>query len=181
MTLGIETMDLLVEKARPADAAAILEYLKKVGAETDNLNFGGEGLPVSVEAEAEFIAGLADSHDGIMLVARADGEIVGDASLSRQPRRMGHRGALGISVLKQFWGQGVGTRLLSGIVKFAKENGFEIIELQVRSDNERAICLYKKFGFVRLCTYPDYLRVDAKPAACDFMYLRLNGSGNLET
>ena len=32
--------DFIIENARPEDAAAILEYLKIVGGETDNLNMG---------------------------------------------------------------------------------------------------------------------------------------------
>lgn len=36
-------MSIMIDKATPADAAAIIEYLKQVGAETDNLTFGAEG------------------------------------------------------------------------------------------------------------------------------------------
>ena len=33
-----------IERARPEDAAALLEYLKIIGGETDNLSFGPEGV-----------------------------------------------------------------------------------------------------------------------------------------
>ena len=36
-------MSIIIERARPKDAAEILEYLKKIGGETDNLSFGKEG------------------------------------------------------------------------------------------------------------------------------------------
>ena len=36
-------MGIIIEKATSADAPAILEYLKKIGEETDNLSFGAEG------------------------------------------------------------------------------------------------------------------------------------------
>ena len=32
-------MDLIIEKAKPADAEAILEFTRIVGAETDNLSY----------------------------------------------------------------------------------------------------------------------------------------------
>lgn len=166
-------MDIAIERARPSDAQELLEYLKQIGGETDNLTFGREGLPFTVDEEAAFIAGLENSADGIMLVARDHDRIVGNASLSRQPRRMGHRGELGISVLQEQWGRGIGSLLLSRIVSFAKDNDIEIIDLQVRSDNKRAVCLYKKFGFVKLCTHPDFHRVDGQPVAFDLMYLEL--------
>ena len=38
-------MGIIIEKATPSDAAMLLEYLKKVGGETDNLTFGPEGMP----------------------------------------------------------------------------------------------------------------------------------------
>ncbi len=51
-------MDVSIKKAAPSDAAMLLEYLKQVGGETDNLTFGLEGMPFSVEAEAEFISSI---------------------------------------------------------------------------------------------------------------------------
>lgn len=166
-------MRITIEKATPADAAAMIEYLKQVGGETDNLTFGAEGLPVTVEAEAEYIAQLLDSHDSIILVAKDGGEIIGDASLSRLPRRMGHRGDFGISVVKEYWNRGVGGQLLSRIIAFARENAFEMIDLQVRSDNHPAIHLYEKFGFEKLFTYPGFFKIDGQLIDFDYMCLRL--------
>ena len=34
-----------IERARPEEAAALLEFLKIVGGETDNLSFGADGVP----------------------------------------------------------------------------------------------------------------------------------------
>ena len=85
-------MRITIEKATPADAAALLAFLKQVGGETENLTFGGEGLPFTVEAEAQYLASMENSRDDVMLLAKINGEIVGNASLSRMPRRMRHRG-----------------------------------------------------------------------------------------
>lgn len=166
-------MCITIEKATPADAAAILEYLKQVGGETDNLTFGPEGLSISVESEAAYITQLENSPDGIMLVAKEHGKIIGNASLSRLPRRMSHRGDLGISVVKEHWNKGIGSQLLCKIMDFAKENSFEIIDLQVRSDNSQAIHLYEKYGFQKLCTYPAFFKIDSQVVDFDFMYLPL--------
>jgi putative acetyltransferase len=53
-----------------------------------------------------------------------------------------------MSVHDDFQGQGVGTELMAAMVDFA-ENWLNIrrIELQVYTDNEPGIALYKKFGF----------------------------------
>ena len=44
-------MSFSVERARPEDAAALIEFLRVVGGESDNLTFGAEGIPVTVEEE----------------------------------------------------------------------------------------------------------------------------------
>ena len=137
-------MSIRIEKAIPSDAAKLLKYLKQVGGETDNLTFGPEGMPFSVEAEAEFISSMENSIDNIMLLAKCDDKIVGCASLNRLPRRMKHRGDFAISVAKDYWNNGIGSQLLSNIIAFAKGNNFEIIDLQVRSDNKSAIHFYEK-------------------------------------
>lgn len=46
--------DYIIENARPEDAAAILEYLKIVGGETDNLNMGAEGIPLPWKLKKRF-------------------------------------------------------------------------------------------------------------------------------
>ena len=44
---------IIIKEAAPEDALARIEYSKKIGAETDNLSFGAEGFPISVDGEAE--------------------------------------------------------------------------------------------------------------------------------
>jgi putative acetyltransferase len=53
-----------------------------------------------------------------------------------------------MSVHDDFQGQGIGTELMTAMVDLA-ENWLNIrrIELQVYTDNEPGIALYKKFGF----------------------------------
>ena len=166
-------MNIIIKKAAVSDAAAILEFLKTVGSETDNLSFGAEGLPFSVEDEEKFILSLESSSDGILLVAKDGDRIVGDASLNRFPRRMSHRGELGVSVIKEYWNQGIGGRLIAEIIKFARENSFEIIDLEVRSDNVGAIHLYEKMGFKKIGSHPSFAKIDGQYVSYDYMCLEL--------
>ena len=48
---------ITIREALAEDASQLIEYMKTVGAETENLSFGGEGLPVSIEQEAAFLGG----------------------------------------------------------------------------------------------------------------------------
>ena len=166
-------MDIRIKKATPSDAAMLLEYLKQVGGESDNLTFGSEGMPFSVEAEAEFISSMENSIDNIMLLAKSDDKIVGCASLNRLPRRMKHRGDFAISVAKDYWNKGMGSQLLNNIIAFAKENKFEIIDLQVRSDNKSAIYLYEKYGFKKIGEHPAFFKISGENIKFEYMYLLL--------
>ena len=167
-------MDIRMEKAAPSDAAMLLEYLKQVGGETNNLTFGSEGMPFSVEAEAEFISGMENSTDNVMFLAKSDEKIVGCASLNRLPRRMKHRGDFAISVAKDYWNRGIGSQLLENIIAFARENDFEIIDLQVRSDNKSAIHLYEKYGFKKIGEHSAFFKIGDENISFDIMCLELN-------
>lgn len=164
----------IIQKASAEDAGAILEYLKEIGGETDNLTFGAEGLPFTVEEEAAHIAGIEHSEDEIMLVAKMDGKVVGDASLSRLPRRMKHRGELGISVLKKYWNKGIGSQLMKMLLNWAKEKGFEVIDLEVRSDNLAAIHLYEKYGFQKIGSHPAFFKMENEYISFDYMILKID-------
>lgn len=167
-------MSIRIEKAIPSDAEKLLKYLKQVGGETDNLTFGPEGMPFSVEAEAEFISSMENSIDNIMLLAKSNDKIVGCASLNRLPRRMKHRGDFAISVAKDYWNKGIGSQLLNNIIAFAKENDFEVIDLQVRGDNKSAIHLYEKHGFEKIGEHPAFFKIDDENISFYIMCLELN-------
>ena len=91
-----------IERAREEDAEALLEYLKIVGGETDNLSFGAEGVPVDLETEKSCLRSQYESVDNVQYLAKVNGEIIGTASMNRKSNRMGHRGVFGIS-LKKAW------------------------------------------------------------------------------
>jgi RimJ/RimL family protein N-acetyltransferase len=71
--------------------------------------------------------------------------VVAIASLQRPV--YAHSGGLGMGVLLDYRGQGVGSALLAAAINKAKSLGLTRIELTVRENNKAAIALYKKFGF----------------------------------
>lgn len=170
-------MDLVIEKARPEDAAELLNLLNTVGGETDNLTFGAEGVPVSVEEEAAFLTSLEHSTSSVMFVAKKDGRIVGNASFNGMTReRLKHRGEFGISVSKSEWGHGVGSKLLEAVIDFARNTAHaEIISLEVRQDNVRAIRLYEKYGFEKIGSFPGFFKINGEYIDFDLMNLYLKG------
>ena len=45
------------------------------------------------------------------------------------------------------------------LIQYAKDNGIELIYLEVRKDNAAAIHLYEKFGFRQTGTLPAYFKI----------------------
>jgi RimJ/RimL family protein N-acetyltransferase len=93
-----------------------------------------------------------------------DGEnVVGwcDVSPSKNPR-LCHRGGLGMGLLPDFRGQGLGSRLMTAVFEHSKKIGLEKIELQVYTSNLPAIALYKKFGFEPEGLIRKYRKLDGK-------------------
>ena len=169
----MEHTNFEIVRAQAEDAAALLDYLKIIGGETDNLSFGAEGVPLSLEAEQDYLRSQYGSADNAQYFAKVGGEIIGTASLNRRSNRMSHRGVFGISLKKAWWGCGAAPALMDAILAFARENGFEQLNLEVRSSNARAIHLYEKYGFRKLCTFPGFFKVNGQYIDFDLMILPL--------
>ena len=84
----------------------------------------------------------------IRMIALDDASVVGWCDIE-VPEREGfcHIGRLGMGILKDFRGQGLGRVLLEKTLAIAKEQNLERIELEVYASNVSAIGLYKTFGF----------------------------------
>lgn len=165
-------MSLSIEKLKPNDAEEMLNYIKLVGGESNNLSFGPEGLPFSVEEEQKYIQSVLDSKNSVMLVAKEDKKIIGSCNISGLSGRFSHRGELGITVAKAYWNKGIGSALLKTALELAKsELGLEVISLSVRSDNASAIHLYQKYGFQYVGTYEKFFKHEKDYFSADFMNL----------
>lgn len=171
-----EDSAVIIRRARAEDGAAMLDHLRRIGSETDNLTFGGEGLPFTVSQEEDWLRSLERSERSACFVAELDGKIVGDASFTTGDReRLRHRGDLSISVLREHWGKGIGRKLLEEVIRFARETAkAEIIHLEVRSDNSRAIRLYEACGFQKIGQFPGFLKIDGEWVDADLMNLYLD-------
>ena len=63
--------ELTIRPAHSEDAAAILAYLRQIGAESDNLTFGPEGLPITEEQESSGLSPQPVSRASVITPARA--------------------------------------------------------------------------------------------------------------
>lgn len=98
-------------------------------------------------AEDFVTANIRKNH--AQFVALADGKVIGWCDiLPHDMSGFDHTGALGMGLLPQWRGRGVGRTLLRTTLQKAVNNGLTRIELDVYTSNLKAIALYRKFGFV---------------------------------
>jgi putative acetyltransferase len=136
-------MTVEIRRAEPSDARAIKQIYECKNAYSSTLQLPHPSLTLWEKR-------TMDVPDNVFVyVALVDGEIVGNLGFEvcTSPRRR-HVASLGMGVKDDVQGRGVGSALLATVIDLA-DNWLNLkrIELTVYSDNDRAINLYKKFGF----------------------------------
>ena len=118
----------------------------------------------SFELWQERLAALPDGS--FSLVACRDEEVLGQLGIETRdnPRRR-HAATLGMAVKSSARRQGVGSALLRAGIDLAERwLAIRRIELEVYTDNEAAVSLYKKFGFTIEGTLRQYAFRDGRLA-----------------
>ncbi len=134
--------DVTVRAARAADYEDVREVYACPGVVRGTMQ-----LPyVSLDVRKNWLE--QPSPDRYTFVAETDGKVVGHLGLHRQRDRLAHVANLGMAVHDDYQGQGIGTALMNAAIDVA-DNWLNLkrVELDVYTDNDRAIHLYKNFGF----------------------------------
>jgi putative acetyltransferase len=138
-------MTISIRRAEPTDYEALHEIFTG-----PKVVWGTLQLPFpSLESWRKRLAEPAEGS--FQLVACLEAALVGQLDIHtfpNRPRRR-HVGEIGMAVRDDFQGQGVGTALMAAAIDLA-DNWLNLLrlELGVYTDNEPAIRLYKKVGFV---------------------------------
>ena len=141
--------EALLRNGNKADGKEVFEVFNLTHAETDYLLSYPDENSYDPEQESQFLSDKTNSPNEIEIVAIVDGKIAGTAGIEAVGKKykLKHRAELGISILKEYWRLGLGKALMNACIQCAKEAGYVQLELNVVADNERALVLYKSFGF----------------------------------
>ncbi|MDJ0521860.1 MAG: GNAT family N-acetyltransferase [Planctomycetota bacterium] len=109
------------------------------------------GLPWKERPEAfrERLQSTLDAENGHVLVAEAEGRVVGTVEgRGHQRRRMCREALVAIGVAAPWRGRGIGRRLLAALEKRARDGGIiRRLMLWVYAENEPALGLYRSCGY----------------------------------
>lgn len=145
-----DTSSVCIRTAERHDAEGILALGKAVMAESIYTLTESDELNLTPDQEAEWIQSHFDHPAKLILVAEIQEHIVGILDFSNgHRRRIAHHGEFGMSVVNSWREKGIGGALLKAVLEWAESNpAIEKVNLKVHATNDRAINLYRKFGFV---------------------------------
>lgn len=132
------------------DARAVLDCFNLTHEETNYLlTYPDEG-GLTLEDEAQYLQEKTESAGEIEILAEVNGYVVGTAGVGRvgSQEKLRQRAEFGIGIERAYWGLGIGRALVEACVECARAAGYAQLELDVVADNERALALYQRAGFV---------------------------------
>lgn len=153
--------NLLLRNSITADAETVVNFFKVTADESENLSFSSDEYKVSPYQEKIAISNFNRDDKSIMVLGFIDDVLCCIAELiSPAEIRLSHNVEYSITVLKNFWGMGIGNIVTDELIKFAKSKNIKNITLSTRRENSAAINLYKKYGFKTVGVKKDYICID---------------------
>lgn len=139
-------MNYTIRPTEPGDAAGTAALRRMPGVFETTL-----GLPSCRTTDSDAFVASLGPNDHHFVAVLEDGTVIGAAGLHLEGNpRMRHVGSVGLMVHADYQNMGVGSALLETLLDLA-DNWLMLVrvELTVFADNERAIHLYEKLGFVK--------------------------------
>ena len=126
-----------------SDGQAVWDCFNLTHGQTDYLLSYPDENSFDVMQEGQFLKKKSESSNEIEIVAVVGNVVVRTAGIEAigSKYKVRHRAEFGISVAKDFWGLGIGQALRAA--------GYIQLELSVVAENERALSMYEKAGFVK--------------------------------
>lgn len=154
---------IIVRDAVKSDAENLIAYVHKVNKESKNLMREPEEFKMTLKGEEKFVEMAKNSPNSCFIIALDGDKIICTAGFSgKQLIRVRHRVSLGISVLKDYQGQGLGRKVMEELITRANKLDKTKMDLEVRIDNYGAIHLYESLGFKKEGTIKNGFFVDNK-------------------
>ncbi len=144
-----------------ADAAEMLEYIKKACGETDFLLRNPEEWDdVTVEKEADWVEQLRNAPNRVAMTCFVGRKAIGNCELAFfTGKKTAHRATIAIAIHRDYWNMGIGSAMLEEMIREAEKHGIEIMELEFIEGNDRARHLYEKFGFRVIAEKPNAFKL----------------------
>ncbi|GHH99313.1 GNAT family N-acetyltransferase [Neobacillus kokaensis] len=144
----VKDLSYIIRSATAEDAKILSEVRLRCDGETENLDREQGEAYIDESGFKRIIKDDTESSSNLFLVADVNDKIVGFSRCQGNIlKRMSHKVEFGVCVLKEYWGYGIGKNFLIESINWADSNEIKKMTLSVLETNEKAINLYKKYGF----------------------------------
>lgn len=160
-----------IRHIRLEDAEQFANLLTSVDASNMMLFEPGERR-TSIDQEEKRIESILMQSNSTIMVADDNGILAGYVAVhGGQGSRNRHSAHLVVGVREQYRGQGIATRMIKEVFRWAKEAGLDRLGLTVIKDNDRALNLYKKLGFQTEGEKIHSLMINGQPVNEYYLYI----------
>jgi acetyl coenzyme A synthetase (ADP forming)-like protein len=138
---------ILLRPIRVDDARSWLSFVGRLSLDNKYLRFLHMSAEINMDDAVRFCT--VDYHNRFAFVVEASrepsGDIVGAGQYYRLP---GQRSAeVAIIIEDRYQGRGLGTSILQQLADVARDNGIDMFEADVLSENEQMMNVFKDYGF----------------------------------
>lgn len=154
--------EALLRSPEEMDIPAVLDYLFVSAAETEFLlRYPEECDKYTYEGEKALFERVNASELEAFLLCFVEGKLAGTAQVMfNSHMKTRHRARVAIGLLKEFWGLGIGTKMMEEMIEIAKHHPDVMqMELEFIEGNVRARALYEKLGFQISSVHLDAIRL----------------------
>lgn len=165
----------LLRSPKEEDIAGALEYLYVSAGETEFIvRYPEECGKYTPEGEKELFARKNSSENEAMLVCIVDGKVAGNCEITfKTNMKTKHRAIVAIALLREYWNQGIGTRMFQELIRLAEAREDVLqMELEFIEGNARARHLYEKMGFRITGVHPNAIRLKDGTLLNEYMMIR---------
>ena len=136
-----------VTPATPNDALRVSELMHRLELENSFMMYESSEIPDENLLRERLVANSKTKKE-IFLLAHAADDLCGYALVFRgNLRRNKGVGTLALGVLEAAQGYCIGSTLIAEAIAWATHHQLYRVRLQVQTDNQKALHLYRKFGF----------------------------------
>lgn len=149
--------EVIVRYPQNGDVGAMLRYINAISKERTYITWQGE--EISLKHEQKYLKNQLErikKHETVQLLLFVNDELSGISAIDLGKRIKCHIGVFGITIAQKYRGKGFGKLLTKLTLEEASKNlvKLKIITLEVFAENEKAIKMYKGFGFIEYGKLP---------------------------
>ena len=165
----------LIRSPRDEDIRGMLDYLRVSAGETEfSLRYPEECGKYTPEGEKALFDKVNAADNEAMLVCLVEGKVAGNCQVAwSKGIKTKHRAMVAIALLKDYWGNGIGTRMFQELIRIAESNPDILqMELDFVEGNTRARALYEKMGFRITGVRPNAIRLKSGKLLNEYSMVR---------